>query len=259
MAHIAFPENIKTFKVPSSSTTYGYICIPPSSSQPTILFLHGFPSSSYDWRNQISHFSSLGYGVLVPDLLGYGGTDKPSSPKAYLGKKMATEVMDILDHERLDKVHVVAHDFGSHLLSQIVYYFPSRLHSCTFIAVPYSAPGQHFDLDKVKEITEKALGFEKYGYMRFMIREDSPEILAAHVRHVSIYSRYDRLKASFPPKLSPCTSIRKRLLLLSLLYPFETHSLCSSLRLSLLIPPRLRSTGPIDPDPIPTSYPIKPS
>jgi soluble epoxide hydrolase / lipid-phosphate phosphatase len=181
MAHIAFPDHCKTFKAPSSSTCYSYLHIPPSSSNPTVLFLHGFPSSSYDWRHQIFHFSSLGYGVLVPDLLGYGATDKPHDPAAYKGKKMAAEVIDILDHEKLDKVHAVGHDFGSHLLSRVVNYFPSRLHSCTFIAVPYTAPGQPFDLDKLKEITEKALGFEKFGYMRFMNRDDSPAIIEAHV------------------------------------------------------------------------------
>ena len=181
MAHIAFPQNCKTLKTPSSSTTYNYVHFAPSSSKPTILFLHGFPSSSYDWRYQISHFSSRGYGVLVPDLLGYGGTDKPASPTAYKGKKIATEVADILDHEKLDTVHAVAHDFGSHLLSRVINYFSTRLRSCTFIAVPYAAPGRHFDLDQMKEITEKALGFEKYGYMRFMSRQDSPEIIDAHV------------------------------------------------------------------------------
>lgn len=181
MAHIAFPDHYKTFKAPSSSTSYSYVRIPPSSSKPDILFLHGFPSSSYDWRHQISHFSSLGYGVLAPDLLGYGGTDKPSDPASYRGKKMATEVIEILDHEKLDKVHGVGHDFGSHLLSRIVNYFPSRLYSCAFIAVPYMAPGQPLDLDMVKQMTEHALGFEKFSYMRFMNRDDSASIIEAHV------------------------------------------------------------------------------
>lgn len=116
MAHIAFPEHCRKLTTISSSTTYCYVHFTPSSPKPTNFFLHGFPSSSYDWRHQISHFSSHGYGVLVPDLLGYGGTDKPVSPNAYLGKKMATEVVDVLDYEGLDMVHAVGHDFGSHLL-----------------------------------------------------------------------------------------------------------------------------------------------
>ena len=181
MAQIAFPEHCKIFTTPSSSTTYCYVHIPPSSKS-TLLFLHGFPSSSYDWRHQISHFSSQGYGILAPDLLGYGGSDKPTSPRAYNGKKMATEIADILDHENLGKVHAVSHDFGSHLLSKIINYFPNRLQSCTFIAIPYSPPGQRFDLDAMKAITENALGLEKFGYMRFMDREDSSDVLDAHVR-----------------------------------------------------------------------------
>ncbi len=181
MAQIAYPEHCKTFTTPSSSTNYDYVHIPPSASKSTIVFLHGFPSSSYDWRHQISYFSSQGYGILAPDLLGYGGTDKPSSPNAYAGKKMATEVIEILDHENLDNVHAVSHDFGSHLLSKIINYFPNRLQSCTFIAVPYAPPGQRFDLDAIKALTEQALGFEKFGYMRFMNRDDASDVLDAHV------------------------------------------------------------------------------
>ena len=131
--------------------------------------------------------------MLIPDLLGYGGTDKPTSPAAYKVKEMATEVMDILEHEKLDKVHAVGHDFGSHILSRIIDYFPHRLLSSTFIAIPYIAPGQHFDLEMVKQITEKAIGFEKYGYMRFLSRENSPEILEAHVSQATVRAWHWRL------------------------------------------------------------------
>ena len=126
---------------------------------------------------------------------------------------MATEVIDILDHEKLDKVHAVGHDFGSHLLSRVVNYYPGRLLSCTFIAVPYSAPGQHFDLDKIKEITEKALGFEKYGYMRFMNRDDSPEMFNAHVCDVSIHSRSEPSQSSFRDRRLAFTFVIKSLFL----------------------------------------------
>ncbi|KAF8922733.1 Alpha/Beta hydrolase protein [Mucidula mucida] len=46
-------------------------------AKPYLLFLHGFPSSSYDWRYQIEFFSNQGYGLIVPDMLGYGGTARP--------------------------------------------------------------------------------------------------------------------------------------------------------------------------------------
>ncbi|KAF8459845.1 Alpha/Beta hydrolase protein, partial [Gautieria morchelliformis] len=48
-----------------------------SAGLPTLLFLHGFPSTSGDWVCQVVYFSSKGYGVVAPDMLGYGGTSKP--------------------------------------------------------------------------------------------------------------------------------------------------------------------------------------
>jgi soluble epoxide hydrolase / lipid-phosphate phosphatase len=180
MASIAFPSLAKSVKLPSG-TTYSYVWSPPSDSNPTILFLHGFPSSSYDWRHQISFFKAKKYGVLVPDLLGYGGTDKPASPEPYRLKTIATDIVAILDHEKLEKVHAVGHDFGSIQLARIINYFPDRLLSCAFLVVPYSPPGQRFDLDLLKVLTEQVMGFEKFGYMRFMDREDSGDVIDAHV------------------------------------------------------------------------------
>lgn len=101
------------FKVTTSrGLTYNYIRIPPSQENKSyILFLHGFPSSSRDWRLQISHFSNKGYGIIVPDCLGYGGTSKPLETSFYNLKAMATDIHDILVHEKIEKVIGVAHDW----------------------------------------------------------------------------------------------------------------------------------------------------
>ena len=110
MTTVAFPTISKSTRLPNG-TTYSYVNISPKDDKPCILFLHGFPSSSYDWRHQIHFFSRLGYGILAPDLLGYGGTDKPSDPAAYRLKKMSEEIVAILDAEGLDTVIGVAHDW----------------------------------------------------------------------------------------------------------------------------------------------------
>ena len=109
MANIAFPSISTTTRLPNG-TTYCYVHIKPSGQKPYILFLHGWPSSSYDWRHQIDYFSKLGYGIIAPDLLGYGGTEKPKEPEAYRMKKMSEEVVGILDAQHIDTVLGVAHD-----------------------------------------------------------------------------------------------------------------------------------------------------
>ncbi|KAB8231984.1 alpha/beta fold hydrolase [Aspergillus alliaceus] len=163
--------------------TYSYTHHHPSPSpshsppRPTILLLHGFPSTSYDWRHQIPHLTTLGYGILAPDLLGYGLTSKPTNLNAYKTKSMAAEIISLLDAEGLEKVHAVAHDTGCTLLSRMADYFPERLLSCAFLDVPYALPGVRFDLGVVNEMTKAVLGFERFGYVGFLAGKGTGEVL----------------------------------------------------------------------------------
>ncbi|TGO59590.1 hypothetical protein BCON_0043g00490 [Botryotinia convoluta] len=180
MAAIGFPSNSKTVTLPSG-TTYAYVYIPKTDSlRSTILFLHGFPSTSYGWLHQIPYFASKGYGIIAPDLLGYGGTDKPDALEPYIFKAMAADIAELLNHENIEKVYAVGHDFGSLFSSQVINYHPTRFLSSTFLTVPYAPPGMRFDLELVRQVTEQELGFERFGYVRFFFEEDSWELMDEH-------------------------------------------------------------------------------
>jgi len=92
---------------------YSYLHLKPTNQDESnyILFLHGFPSSSYDWRYQIQHFSRKGYGIIAPDLLGYGRTSKPLDVEAYKAKLMVEDIVEILKHEGVETVIGVGHDW----------------------------------------------------------------------------------------------------------------------------------------------------
>jgi len=170
--HLSVPGKILQLQ---DGTKYAYIHINATELKPTFLLLHGFPSSSYDWRFQVDTLKSLGYGVVVPDLLGYGDTDKPSDPEAYRFKRIATDVVEILIKESLGKVIGVGHDWGSGLLSRLVNYYPDRFSAVVFTSVPYMEPGS-FDLDIVNAMTEKAFGYPAFGYQEFFNDDDAAEI-----------------------------------------------------------------------------------
>jgi pimeloyl-ACP methyl ester carboxylesterase len=78
-------------------------------------------------------------------------------------------------------VHVVGHDFGSYLMSYLIIKYPDLAKSCVFIAVPFVVPGQKMVLDVMKGVTEKLVGFEVFGYRRFLIQEDAWRVLDEHV------------------------------------------------------------------------------
>lgn len=79
--------------------------------KPTILFVHGFPCSALHWRKVIPVFREKGYGIIVPDMLGYGGTDKPTETEAYKLSGLCQDLVDILDAHKLDKVVAIGHDW----------------------------------------------------------------------------------------------------------------------------------------------------
>lgn len=91
---------------------------PPSN--PTILFVHGFPSTSIDWRHQVAYFKAFGYGLVVPDMLGYGGTDKPTETTAYRHSLICKDLIDILDAEGIHQPIVIGHDWYASYMT-IVY------------------------------------------------------------------------------------------------------------------------------------------
>ena len=110
MASIAFPSSAKKATL-SDGTTYGYVTVAATAAKPTFLLLHGYPSSSYDWRHQISSLSAAGFGVIAPDLLGYGDTDKPQDVAFYRLKSMSLHMAEILDLEGVSRCIAVGHDW----------------------------------------------------------------------------------------------------------------------------------------------------
>ena len=111
MALRAFPSISESIRL-DDGTTYAFVYLSPADSKkPTFLLLHGFPSSSWDWRHQISQLKEAGYGVVAPDLLGYGDTDKPEELEAHAMKKMSGHVAELLQKVGLQKVIGVAHDW----------------------------------------------------------------------------------------------------------------------------------------------------
>ena len=97
--------------IASRGIKYHYFFSPAEASRPTLLLCHGFPSTSREWRHVIPYLQTKGYGVLAPDMLGYGGTDKPTDPAAYVSSLVTKDIVDLLDAEKLDKVVAIGFDW----------------------------------------------------------------------------------------------------------------------------------------------------
>ncbi|EWY83277.1 hypothetical protein FOYG_13115 [Fusarium oxysporum NRRL 32931] len=173
--------------------TYSYIHIPPQlPNTQYFLFLHGFPSTSHHWRHQISFFKAKGYGIIAPDLLGFGETSRPTGLEMYKGEDMARDIVEILMSEGVGMMVGVAHDWGCFLLSRLANYHPERFSAYAYIDHGYMAPGCSLTTAAVQHINrsvEEKLGFSILGYFLFFDDEDAPRLLDEHAK--SLYFTTD--------------------------------------------------------------------
>jgi soluble epoxide hydrolase/lipid-phosphate phosphatase len=109
------PSLYKT-QVVSRGIRYSYYFSPAKDDKRTMVFLHGFPSTSKDWLHQVAFFVERGYGALVPDMIGYGGTDKPTIDELekYSHSAITQDVIDLMEYEHVGSAVAVGHDWYDH-------------------------------------------------------------------------------------------------------------------------------------------------
>jgi len=60
-----------------------YVDVGKKCAKETLLLLHGEPAWGYLYRKMIPPLKKQGYRVIVPDLIGFGRSDKATDPLAY--------------------------------------------------------------------------------------------------------------------------------------------------------------------------------
>lgn len=89
------------------------------SGAPLVL-LHGWPEFWYVWHKVVPLLSDR-YNLIMPDLRGFGATEKPYEGKSdqNTAAVMAADIVALADALDLDKFGVVSHDVGS-LVAQVM-------------------------------------------------------------------------------------------------------------------------------------------
>jgi pimeloyl-ACP methyl ester carboxylesterase len=81
-------------------------------SRPTILFLHGFPSSSHMYREILRDLSPK-YHVIAPDYPGFGMSDSPTTEVyQYTFDNIAATMMKFINVLKLDSLILYVQDYG---------------------------------------------------------------------------------------------------------------------------------------------------
>ncbi|KAH8895390.1 alpha/beta-hydrolase [Thozetella sp. PMI_491] len=122
--------------------TYHYLLAEPvGRPNGTILLLHGLPDFSYGWRYQIPVLSELGYQVIVPDMLGYAGTDSPCETGNFAFKQLSMDMAELLTRIVPGKQIIVGgHDWGAGLAYKFAMWYPQLLRGLFTVSIPYLQP-----------------------------------------------------------------------------------------------------------------------
>ena len=99
-----------------------------------LLLLHGFPQHWWGWYKVLPALAQR-YRVIAPDLRGAGWTDAPTA--GYTAEQLVADVIALLDALELDRVRIMAHDWGALVAFLLCLSHPERVERYVSLAIPH--------------------------------------------------------------------------------------------------------------------------
>lgn len=88
------------------------------TSKEVILLLHGYPTSSFDWSSLWEDLKK-DYRLIAVDMLGFGLSDKPSDIQYSIS--LQADIQEAILHNlKINRVHILAHDYGDNVAQEII-------------------------------------------------------------------------------------------------------------------------------------------
>ena len=139
-----------------------------------LLMLHGHPQNHLTWRKIAPQLAEK-YQVILPDLRGYGDSDKPPSDdahRAYSKREMANDISLLIEALGLERVAFVGHDRGGRVGHRLALDHPEKLACSVFVDIAPTAT--------MYARTDKAFA-TRYFWWFFLIQPHPlPETMIGH-------------------------------------------------------------------------------
>lgn len=110
-----------------------------SASKGSILCLHGYPTWSFLFRKMVPGLLAAGYRVVVPDLVGFGKSDKPKKPGFHTFAFHRDTLLELIQGLDLHNVIALGQGEGSFLAAAMAQALPDRVRSAVLLRSPYVA------------------------------------------------------------------------------------------------------------------------
>lgn len=159
-----------------------YIDEGPHNGRP-IFMLHGEPSWSYLYRKLIPVFTAAGYRTIVPDLVGFGRSDKPAQRTDYTYQRHVDWMRGLIETLDLNNLTLVCQDWGGliglRLAAEHEKRFASIVAANTFLPTGNLPAGPAF-LRWQRYSQEAPLFRAGEIVKRGCVNELSPQVIAAY-------------------------------------------------------------------------------
>ena len=168
----------------------------PDAAGPTVVALHGFPESAWEWRSVAEILAADGVRVVAPTQRGYSPGARPQAVEDYSIERLTEDVLTVVDHFGLGPVHLLGHDWGASVAWWIAGHHPQRLASLIAVSVPHlgafadalatdpdqQARSAYFTLFREEGRAEDVLLEDGARRLKAMFGGDVPEdLMAAHL------------------------------------------------------------------------------
>jgi pimeloyl-ACP methyl ester carboxylesterase len=96
-------------------------------ARPTVLLLHGVPTSSHTFRNLMPLLADTAH-LVAPDMPGFGFSDAPPMDRyEYTFKNIADTFEALIDELGLERMFLYVHDYGAGVAYQLATRWPERV------------------------------------------------------------------------------------------------------------------------------------
>ena len=117
----------------------GFTANVDGSTRPTVILLHGWPTTSAMWIPLIQPLVDAGYRVFAPDQRGYSVGARPEGRDNYTVDRLSADILALADEIGVDQFHLVGHDWGAVVGWQTVLTASERVISWNALSIAHPA------------------------------------------------------------------------------------------------------------------------
>jgi len=161
-----------------------------------VLLWHGFLSTSQEWRKVMPALAESGYAVLVPDMRGYGDSDKPAGTAGYDARARSEEFRALVREIGFGKgkpIILAAHDMGAPPALLWAADHPEEIAGLLYIEGPVMLSSV---LSKIIAYTPEAMKEGSMWWWILPLAPDVPERLVVGHEHAVLTWFYDKAMAN---------------------------------------------------------------